>query len=150
VFTPACPSACLPACLPLQAFTLVIMYRCWHLLTPPTTAWLLASLALALGDLAWRALWPGSYVRWRELPAALLRLAAFGPPAAWLLMGQLLEDHGAPSASSSGSGGAAPGGSPPDTPAVCQRGCQDGGKRPLPAIAAQVGRRPASRGTRDA
>ena len=82
------------------------MYRCWHLLTPPTTAWLLASLALALGDLAWRALWPGSYVRWRELPAALLRLAAFGPPAAWLLMGQLLEDHGAPSASSSGSSGA--------------------------------------------
>jgi hypothetical protein len=85
------------------------MYRCWHLLTPPTTAWLLTSLSLALGDLAWRALWPGSYVRWRELPAALLRLAAFGPPAAWLLMGQLLEDHGAPSASSSGSGGAAAG-----------------------------------------
>lgn len=77
----------------LQAFSVIILYRCWSLLTPGTLTWVLASLATALADIAWRCGWPGSYTRWRELPAALLCLNAFGPAAAWLLMRRLLDDH---------------------------------------------------------
>ena len=81
-----------------QSFTATIAFRCWHLLTPPSTAWLSASAALALGDVAWRRLRPRSYARLRELPAAALTYLAFGTPATWRLMDSLLNDHSVPPA----------------------------------------------------
>lgn len=98
------PCARVPS-LSLQAFSLVIIYRCWPLLTPLTAAWLLASLAIAAADVCLQRLSWDTYVRWRELPAALLAFNAFGPPAAWLLMRQLLDDHGASAALDAGGSG---------------------------------------------
>lgn len=88
------PAASLPP-LP-QAFTSIIAFRCWHLLTPPSAIWLAGTAVVAVADIAWRRRSKASYSCWREVPAAALRLNAFGPAAAWLLMADLLSDHGAP------------------------------------------------------
>lgn len=55
-------TSCLPYC-PLQALSAMIMMRCWRLLTPPTTAWLVTALGLAAADIAWRTRARTSYLR---------------------------------------------------------------------------------------
>lgn len=92
----------------------MITFRCWHLLTLPSAAWLAGSAALAIAAIAWRSLHPSSYARWRELPAAALTYLAYGTPATWLLMKSLLDEHSVPAAGaadpptpSSGSAGSA-------------------------------------------
>eukprot|EP00887_Chlorella_sp_A99_P005531 scaffold1.g5531.t1 len=84
-----------------MAFTLIIAWRCWRMLCPASCAWLLVSGAAATADIAWRRRAPQAHARWRELPAAVLRLNSFGPAAAWVLMRRLLEDHGLPAAADS-------------------------------------------------
>ncbi|PRW57859.1 steroid-binding 3 [Chlorella sorokiniana] len=76
------------------AFSTAILLRCWHLLTPGSAAWLAGSLALAAADVAWRWYQPRSYLSRRELPAALLRAAAFSLPTTWALMAAVLNEYG--------------------------------------------------------
>lgn len=80
---------------PPQAFSTAILLRCWHLLTPAAAAWLAGSLALAAADVAWRRYRPRSYLRHRELPAALLRAATFCLPTTWAFMAAMLNQYGA-------------------------------------------------------
>lgn len=44
--------------------------------------------------MAWRRYQPRSYLRRRELPAALLRAAAFSLPCTWALMTAMLNEYG--------------------------------------------------------
>ena len=85
------PTGSAPA---VQSFSLVILLRCWRLLTPASAAWLAASLAAAAGDAAWQRRAPRSYAARRELPAAVLRAAAYSLPTTWALMTALLNEHG--------------------------------------------------------
>lgn len=85
----------LPFTPPPQAFSTAILLRCWHLLTPAAAAWLAGSLALAAADVAWRRYRPRSYLRHRELPAALLRAVTFCLPTTWALMAAMLNQYGA-------------------------------------------------------
>lgn len=72
----------------------MILLRCWRLLTPASAAWLAASLAAAGGDAAWRRFAPRSYVARREVPAAVLRVAAYSLPTTWALLTAMLNQHG--------------------------------------------------------
>lgn len=93
----------IPPCTPptRQAFSLAILFRCWNLLSPTTTAWLAGSIMLSAVDAAWRESAPGSYARWREAPAAASRLLAFSLGPTWVLMRAVLDDQAAPEAGGS-------------------------------------------------
>lgn len=71
--------------------------RCWHLLTPACTAWLVVYLLACGSALVWQHLGaPTSHARWRDLPAAALRLSSFGLGLGWQLTARLLDDDNNP------------------------------------------------------
>ncbi|KAL4451596.1 hypothetical protein ABPG75_007258 [Micractinium tetrahymenae] len=89
--------------LPPAALAAALMARCWRLLTPAATFWLLAYVAAALGASVWQT-WAGphlpahaataSFARWQELPAVLLRVSSFGLGLGWALTRLILNDGG--------------------------------------------------------
>lgn len=66
------------------------LVRGWPVLGAADLAFLAAMAAVCLGALAWRRFHPGSFARYRELPAVAFRLAVAASPAAWKITQQSL------------------------------------------------------------
>ena len=73
-----------------------MIFRCWRLMTPAIMVWLPTHAGVAAASIAWQAWAPDSYTRWREVPAAFLRLMSFGLGLGWIQTRRLLDDYKVP------------------------------------------------------